>query len=145
MASKLRTTNTAAGSLSRPRGDINPLLPVDNREVWTQHYVTLDLPIAGYAPWKPNQPRTNTSFHHGKWWLDDRILVPKTKREEVVASCHDAITSGQCGSRKTLQILLHRYVFDDAKDFVDNHIRTCHTCQRVKSERNSSRGKNSNR
>ena len=27
------------------------------------------------------------------------------------------------------------------KDFVDNHVRTCHICQRVKSERKSSRGK----
>ena len=27
------------------------------------------------------------------------------------------------------------------KEFVDNHVRTCHTCQRVKSERKSSRGK----
>ena len=87
------TTNTAEDSLRRPRGDINPLLPVDNMEDWTQQYVTLDLPIAGHVPWKPNQPRTNTYFHHGKWWLDDRILVPKTRREEVVTSCHDAITA----------------------------------------------------
>ena len=108
---------------------------------WKQQYETLDLPNAGYAPWKPNQPRTNTSNHHGKWWLDDRILVPKTICEEVVTNCHDAIAARHWGSRKTLHILQRRYVFDDMKEFVDNHIRTCHTCQRVKSERKSSLGK----
>ena len=40
------TTNTAADSLSRPRGDINPLLPVDAWGDWKQQYETLDLPIA---------------------------------------------------------------------------------------------------
>ena len=118
------TTNSAADSLSRPRGDINPLLPVDPMEDWVQQYETLDLPVAGYAPWRPNQPRTNTPFHHGKWWLDDRILVPNTRREEVVTNCHDAITAEYWGSRKTLHILQHQYVFDDMEEFVDNHIRT---------------------
>ena len=122
-------TNTAAYSLSRPRGDLNQLLPVDNMEDWTQQYMTLDTPIAGHAPWKPNQPRANTSFHHGNWWLDDRIIVPRPRQEEVVGSCHDAITAGNWGSCKTLQILQRRYGFDDMKEFVDHHIRTCHTCQ----------------
>ena len=67
--------------------------------------------------------------------------MPKPLREEFVSSCHDAITAGHWGSRKTLQVLRRRYLFDDVKEFVDHHIRTCHTCQRVKSERKSSRGK----
>ena len=135
------TTNTAADSLSRPTGDINPLLPVDPSENWKQQYEALDLPICGYAPWHPNQPPTNTSFHHGKWWLDDCILVPRPRREDVAGYCHDAITAGNWGSRKTLQILQRQYVFDDRKEFVDHNVRTCHTCQRVKSERKSSQGK----
>ena len=48
------TTNIAADALSRLKGDINPLLPVDPREDWKQQYETLDLPIAGYTPWRPN-------------------------------------------------------------------------------------------
>ena len=138
------TTNTAADSLSRPTGDIKPLLQVDPSENWKQQYEALDLPICGYTPWRPNQPPTNTSFHHGKCWLEDRILVPRPKREEIVGYVHDAITAGHWGSRKTLQIIQCRYVFDDMNEFVDHHVRTCHTChtcQRVKSERKSSRGK----
>ena len=44
------TTNTAADSHSRPRCDINPLLPVDPMEDWKRQYETLDLPLSGYAP-----------------------------------------------------------------------------------------------
>ena len=92
---------------------------MDPGEDWKTKYETLDLPIAGDTPWRPNQPRTNTSFHHGKWWLDDRNLVPRPRREEVVNYANDAITAGHWGSRKTLQILQRRYVFDDMKEFME--------------------------
>ena len=51
------------------------------------------------------------------------------------------MTAGHWGARKTLQIFLRRYVFNNMKEAVDLHVKTCNTCQRVKSERKAARGK----
>ena len=48
------TTNTAADSLSRIKGDINPLLPMDPAEDWRKQYEGQDIPIAWHTPWRPN-------------------------------------------------------------------------------------------
>ena len=51
------------------------------------------------------------------------------------------MTAGHWGARKTLQILQRKYFFNNMKEAVDLHVRTCNICQRVKSERRSARGK----
>ena len=77
------TTNTAADALSRLKGAIAPILPLKPAEDWSDLYTLRDTPIAGFAPWRPDAPVANTTFHHGKWWFDDLILVPTPKIEEV--------------------------------------------------------------
>ena len=84
-------------------------------------------------------PQTLTTFHHGKYWHDDRILVPDTRIEEIISSCHDAMTAGHWGGRKTLQILQRRYIFNNMKTAVTRHVKTCNTCQPVKAERRAVR------
>ena len=117
-------------ALPRLKCAITPILSAEHEEDWSDFYTSRDTPFAGFAPWIPDTPPlTNTTFHHGKWWFDDLILVPIPKIEEVLAGCHDAITAGHWGSRKTLQIIQRRYLFDDMKKIVDWHVQTCNICQ----------------
>ena len=99
------TTKTAADVLSRLKWSPMPALPMDQVEDWGSLYMTHNTSIAGLTPWRADTERTNTSFHHGKWWLDDLVMVPDSKIEDVITSCHDAIKAGHWGCRKTLQIL----------------------------------------
>ena len=99
------TTNTAADALSRLKGSLMPVLPMDPVEDWGSLYMTNNTPIAGLTPWKADTERTNTYFHHGEWWLYDIVMVPDAKIDEVITNCHDAITAGHWDSQKTLQIL----------------------------------------
>ena len=103
------TTNTAIDALSRLKGSLMPILPMDPVEDCGSLYMTDNTPIAGLTPWRADTERTN---------MDDLVLVPDEKIDDVITSCHNAITAGHWGSRKTLQILQRRYQFDNMKDSV---------------------------
>ena len=50
------TTNTAADAISRLKGAIASILPLEPAEDWSDLYTLRDPPIAGFAPWKPDAP-----------------------------------------------------------------------------------------
>jgi len=131
------TTNTAADALSRLSCfiQLNPLEMADPNETWMSDYLQQDHPINGFKPWEDwETPQNNIFYHHGKYWVDDRIMVPDTRITEVISGSHDAVTAGHWGSRKTLQMLQRKYIFNDMKEHVDHHVKTCNVCQRVKFE-----------
>ena len=71
-----------------------PIQLAEPEEDWSSDYQPQVQPIAGKEPWKVQDPQTLTTFHHDKYWHDDRILVPDTRIEEIISSCNDAITPG---------------------------------------------------
>ena len=114
----------------------------DPNESWMSDYIQQDHPINGFKPWEDREtPQNNIFYHHGKYWVDDRIMVLESRITEVISGSHDAVTAGHWGSRKALQMLQRKYIFNDMKEHVDHHVKTCNVCQRVKSERKRARGR----
>ena len=81
-----------------------------------------------------------TRWHHERLWDGDLIEVPASKIPEVLEECHDRILSGHWGVSKTVNMLQRKYRLHNATKIVKQHIQTCDTCQRAKSERISRRG-----
>ena len=134
-------TNTASNALSRLDHSLMPILMPDTVEDWSADYQSQQGGISGLSPWTEMTAEALTTFHRGKYWHDDRILVPDSRIGEIITWYHDAMTAGHWGARKTHQILQRKYIFNNMKEAVDLHVRTCNICQRVKSERRSAREK----
>ena len=79
-------------------------------------------------------------FRHGRIWLDDKIVVPFNRIQEVIAAHHDAITSGHWGVNRTRSLIKRRFVFDKMNHHIQNHVLTCHTCQVAKADHRHPRG-----
>jgi hypothetical protein len=72
----------------------------------------------------------------GKPWEDEglywRIWLPQTFHNDVMARCHDEITSGHTGIRKTYLRLEQRFYWEGMHKDVVSYVSRCARCQEVK-------------
>ena len=80
------------------------------------------------------------AFHHGRLWDADRILVPRNRIKEVIASCHRGLTQGHWGPRKTYDLVARKYVFPHMKVLITEFVRACRVCQHIKPDRRGEQG-----
>ena len=80
------------------------------------------------------------AFHHHRIWDADRILVPRSKIREVIEQCHSTVLQGHWGPRKTFDLVARKYFFPHAKTLVQEFVRACLTCQRIKPDRRGEQG-----
>ena len=128
-------TNTAADALSR----LPTLMPMVEEEVdWTSLYIA-DQAIGPlyYVDGRLQNPRT---FHNGRLWLDDKIIVPEVKISSVIAAHHDSVLAGHWGTQKTYDILQRKFSFPLMKKKVQQFVQSCDICQRCKHEHQLPRG-----
>jgi hypothetical protein len=62
-----------------------------------------------------------------------RLAVPESVRPLILKECHDAPYAGHFGVKKTLQAVQKNYWWPQWRQQVTEHVRTCGSCQRVKS------------
>ncbi|KAK8771789.1 hypothetical protein V5799_024968 [Amblyomma americanum] len=60
------------------------------------------------------------------------LVVPTVLRKEVLAACHDDLSSGHLGFSRTLGRLRHKYYWPRLAAVVQRYVRTCRECQRRK-------------
>lgn len=76
-------------------------------------------------------------------YFDDyRICVPHVAsiKEKILYLCHDLPTGGHFGKEKTYLAVAKSFYWKNMKKFIENYVRTCDTCQRVKSSTISPHG-----
>lgn len=63
-----------------------------------------------------------------------KVYVPRDRhlRERIVAAHHDTPIAGHPGRHKTLELILRNYWWPGMGAFVDQYVRACDICQRVK-------------
>ena len=69
----------------------------------------------------------------GKWF----VIVPddETISTAVVAAHHTGILQGHWGEAKTTEIVRRRFWFPGMPAFIQDFIKKCDTCQRIKADR----------
>ncbi|KAG6449370.1 hypothetical protein O3G_MSEX006038 [Manduca sexta] len=61
-----------------------------------------------------------------------QLVVPVSKREEILKEFHDSPTAGHQGVTRTLNRLRERYFFPGMRRFVAGYLKNCIDCQRYK-------------
>jgi RNase H-like domain found in reverse transcriptase/Reverse transcriptase (RNA-dependent DNA polymerase)/Integrase zinc binding domain/Integrase core domain/Chromo (CHRromatin Organisation MOdifier) domain len=79
---------------------------------------------------------------NNRLYYDERLFVPKHDplRLELIRRHHDIPTAGHPGRAKTLELLCRRYYWPGVRRAVDQYIRNCHTCQRIRTPRHAPYG-----
>ena len=133
------STNTAADALSRPDDEATLcVFHLDLDMSWEPAYrEDPDVYPLYFAPAEDNagamlQPH---EWHHGRFWVDDRIVVPRTKVASVLEQYHDQLVAGHWGIPKTVEIIKRRFTFPCIRQAVLQHVRTCQACQASKPNR----------
>ena len=126
--------NTAADALSRLAC---PLIAVPDD--WTPDYKADPKIAKTYFDAQGNLLLPH-AFHHGRLWDADRILVPRNRIKEVIASCHRGLTQGHWGPRKTYDLVARKYVFPHMKVLITEFVRACRVCQHIKPDRRGEQG-----
>ena len=62
-----------------------------------------------------------------------QVLVPATRRTQVMRDHHDHILAAHAGRDKTYDKIRRNYVWPSMLEDIGNYVRTCETCQRTKS------------
>jgi hypothetical protein len=70
----------------------------------------------------------------GLWHYQNRVVVPQSMVETIIAAHHDAPTAGHFGSARTVSAIQRNFYWKDLRSDVDNYIKHCPSCQRNKSE-----------
>ena len=84
--------------------------------------------------------QNHRTFHNGRLWLDDKIIVPDVKISSVIAAHHDSVLAGHWGMQKTYDILQRKFTFPFMKKKVQDFVQSCDICQRCKHEHQLPRG-----
>ena len=132
------STNTAADALSRPDEATLCVLDLDLEASWEASY--REDPVVYPLYFHPDENNTGAmlhphEWHHGRFWLDDRIVVPRTKVTSVLEQYHDQLVAGHWGIPKTVEIIKRRFSFPRIRQNVLHHVRTCTACQAGKPNR----------
>ncbi|SGY56118.1 BQ5605_C006g04108 [Microbotryum silenes-dioicae] len=74
------------------------------------------------------QLQDNLLLHH------DKIYIPNAEplKVKLLAQAHDSLLSGHPGQVKTFELLDRNYTWPGMRQFVNNYVKTCDSCQRNK-------------
>ena len=75
------------------------------------------------------RPRDTPSSDH--WRIVYQLVVPKTKRREVLSVAHESALAGHLGVNKTYHRILSQFFWPGLQKDVVNYCRSCHVCQMV--------------
>lgn len=70
----------------------------------------------------------------GFWQDRAALVVPKSLRTEVIRHCHEDITAGHLGIRRTWEKVRRRYFWPEMFSHVTKYVATCPECQTRKPE-----------
>jgi hypothetical protein len=78
----------------------------------------------------------------GLVWHRGRLYMPEDDalRQDVVHSCNNTLTTGHPGEQGTLELVWQNFWWPGMTVFVQKYVRSCDTCNRVKSTRATTRG-----
>ncbi|SGZ27897.1 BQ5605_C026g10216 [Microbotryum silenes-dioicae] len=70
----------------------------------------------------------NLLLHH------DKIYIPNAEplKVKLLAQAHDSLLSGHPGQVKTFELLDRNYTWPGMRQFINNYVKTCDSCQRNK-------------
>ena len=76
------------------------------------------------------------------WTEDSKIYVPEQQaiRQHLISLSHDDPTAGHFGRQKTYELLSRHYTWPGAYDDVQQYVKTCDLCQRIKAPRHKAYG-----
>ena len=69
-----------------------------------------------------------------------KLVVPTTLRQRILRECHDVPSVGHVGIRRTMELLERAYHWRGMRKDATSYVRTCPTCQMVKSENRKKAG-----
>jgi predicted aspartyl protease len=69
----------------------------------------------------------------GLWYEGKRLVVPELFHGAVLFQCHDAVTAGHPGEKRTQKVLEGSYWWHNWRADVKRYVAACHSCQRNKS------------
>ena len=74
------------------------------------------------------------SLKEGLLRYKDRIYVPDSEplKVDILCKAHDGRTAGHFGQTKTLEAVSRDFYWPQMRNFIDDYVRTCETCQRTK-------------
>ena len=75
------------------------------------------------------RPRHTPSSDH--WRTVYQLVVPNSKRKEVLSLAHESALAGHLGVNKTYQRVLSQFFWPGLRKDVVNFCRSCHVCQMV--------------
>ena len=164
------STNTAADAISRQvhlhfLNSISvpniykhtPLLPMDFEFPEHSPYPTPEVDPDNWLLDYTNDPWWKTHSNHtfpdgsegldprfecvnGRFWMDNRIVVPEVRAPEIIDKYHNGILQGHWGIAKTVEIIKRKYFIPNLVKHVQQHILTCPGCQRLKVNKQKQRG-----
>lgn len=70
----------------------------------------------------------------------EKVVVPKNKRGQVLHDHHDAVISGHPGAERTTELVRRSYWWRGMGQTIAHYVRTCPTCQVMKSENAKQKG-----
>jgi hypothetical protein len=70
----------------------------------------------------------------------EKIVVPKSLRQFVMKECHDVPSVGHVGMRRTLDLVDRLFHWRGLRADVTSYVRTCPTCQEMKSDNRAKAG-----
>jgi RNase H-like domain found in reverse transcriptase/Reverse transcriptase (RNA-dependent DNA polymerase)/Integrase zinc binding domain/Integrase core domain len=117
-----------------------PDIPVDPWYTAMKHKVATN-PLK-HPDWRIEHNRlykfldTHTMDPESEW----KLIVPEESRQAVYTECHDNITSGHLGARKTWKRAQQHYFWPRMHRDISNYVHRCDTCQRMKKEQHGPTG-----
>ena len=69
-----------------------------------------------------------------------RIVIPNSKKIEVLKLCHDSKLAGHHGVRKTFQLISKTYWWPSYRKDCKSYVESCHICSRAKANRRKPAG-----
>lgn len=75
------------------------------------------------------RPRDAPASDH--WRTVYQVVVPKTKRRDILSMAHESALAGHLGVNKTYQKVLTHFFWPGLRKDVVNYCRSCHVCQLV--------------
>jgi hypothetical protein len=80
------------------------------------------------------------SLEEGLMMRNGLVLVPNNLITEVIRQNHDDPTSGHTGVDKTIERITRQYIFPQLKKHVENYVKNCDLCYRIKHSRHKPYG-----
>ena len=70
----------------------------------------------------------------------EKIVVPASLRQTVLRECHDVPSVGHVGMRRTLELVDRQFHWHGLRGDVTSYVRSCPTCQQMKSDNRAKAG-----